>query len=112
MKIQFGCIFYRDPIDSLSDKYSLYYLINDVNKLRNDIGRESANGGGNARRFCLSYKEVSKMAWRNWIRLIIHIADAPAHHRKYCFDYQDSENHEEEPEKILTFIKKMCRRRN
>ena len=52
------------------------------------------------------------MALRNGIRLIIHIADAPAHYRKYSFDYQDSENYEEEHEKILTFIKKMCRRRN
>ena len=61
--------------------------------------------------FVWAYKEVSKMALRNGIRLIIHIADAPAHYRKYSFDYQDSENYEEEHEKILTFIKKICRRR-
>lgn len=62
--------------------------------------------------FVGAYKEVSKMAWRNGKRLIIHLADAPAYFRKYCYDYQDSDNHEEEPEKNLTFIKKMCRKRN
>ena len=46
MKFQFGCIFYRDPIDSKSDKHTRYLLTSDINKLKNDISCESPDGGG------------------------------------------------------------------
>ena len=103
MNFQFGCIFYRDPIDSKSDKHSLYYLTNDIDKLKNDIGGESADGGGDGPEdFVGAYKEVFKMAWRKGTKLIIHIADAPAHCNKYC----GSENHEEESGKLEPLLKR------
>ena len=103
INFQFGCIFYRDPIDSKSDKHDLYYLTNDINKLRNDISSESPSGGGDGPEdFVGAYKEVFKMAWRSGTKLIIHIADAPAHCRKYC----GSSNHEEESGKLEPLLKR------
>lgn len=103
ISFQFGCIFYRDPIDSKSDKHDLYYLTNDINKLRNDISGESPDGGGDGPEdFVGAYKEVFKMAWRGGTKLIIHIADAPAHCQKYCGRL----NHEEESGKLEPLLKR------
>ena len=93
MKFQLGCIFYRDPIDSKSDKHTRYLLTSDINKLKNDISCESPDGGGDGPEdFVGGYKEVFKMPWRSGTKLIIHIADAPTHCNKYC----GYSNHEEE----------------
>ena len=45
---------------------------------------------------------LDNIAWRNGTRLIIHIADAPAHGSKWCGEG----NHEEENEKLYPLIKK------
>ena len=78
-------------------------LTNDINKLRNDISGESPSGGGDGPEdFVGAYKEVFKMAWRSGTKVIIHIADAPAHCRKYC----GSSNHEEESGKLEPLLKR------
>lgn len=103
MNFQFGCVFYRDPIDSRSDKHTKYFLTNDINQLRNDISGESPDGGGDGPEdFVGGYKEMFKMAWRSGTKLVIHIADAPAHCRKYC----GYDNHEEESGKLEPLLKK------
>ena len=43
---QFGCIIYRDPIDSPSDSHSVFQLTNDVEMLKNQIVSETGKGGG------------------------------------------------------------------
>ena len=103
MNFQFGCVFYRDPIDSKSDKHTRYSLTNDINQLRNDISGESPDGGGDGPEdFVGGYKEMFKMAWRSGTKLVIHIADAPAHCKKYCGRY----NHEEESGKLEPLMKR------
>ena len=103
INFQFGCIFYRDPIDSKSDKHTLYYLTNDISELSNDISGESPDGGGDGPEdFVGAYKNVFKMAWRNGTKLVIHIADAPAHCNKYC----GYDNHEEESGKLEPLLRR------
>ena len=53
-------------------------------------------GGDGPEDFVGGYNNVFKMAWRNGTKLIIHIADAPAHCKKYC----GRTNHEEESGKL------------
>ena len=45
---------------------------------------------------------LNNMAWRNGTRLIIHIADAPAHGSEWC----NEENHESENPKLYKMIQK------
>ena len=45
------------------------------------------------------------MAWRSGTKLIIHIADAPAHCRKYC----GYDNHEEESGKLEPYLQRCAK---
>ena len=45
---------------------------------------------------------LNNIAWRNGTRLIIHIADAPAHGSQWC----GRNNHEEENSKLYPMIQK------
>lgn len=79
-QFQFGCIFYRDPIDSPSDVNDIFMLTDNVLNLKNQIQKVNANGGGDGPEDWVgAYRLSLSMNWRNGIRLIIHMADAPAH---------------------------------
>ena len=92
---QFGGIFYRDPIDSNSDKNDMFDLNDDVPSLKSFISKMEAYGGGDlAEDWAGGYDlAVNKIKWRNGLRLIIHICDADAHGRDYS---TSGDNHPDE----------------
>ena len=92
---QFGGIFYRDPIDSNSDKNDMFDLTDDVPSLKSFISKMEAYGGGDyAEDWAGGYDlAVNKIKWRYGLRLIIHICDADAHGRDYS---TSGDNHPDE----------------
>jgi hypothetical protein len=101
---QFGAIFYRDPIDSPCDVHDRFPLTNDVEGLKAEMRAVRATGGGDGPEDWVgAYKEaLDNLNWRNGHRLIIHIADYPAHGQLYC----GSENHQEEEPKLAPLIER------
>ena len=102
-QFQFGAIFYRDPVDSPSDRNDIILLSNDVNSLRGKIGYINATGGGDGPEDWVGAYHIAlgQMNWRRGTRLIIHIADAPAHGHTFC----NSINHEEEDSRLAPLIR-------
>ena len=101
---QFGAVFYRDPIDCPGEKNHTYTLKKDVNKLKTELGSETATGGGDGPEDWVGAYECAcdNIAWRNGTRLIIHIADAPAHGSEWCKE----NNHEDQNSKLYPMIQK------
>ena len=100
----FGAVFYRDPVDCPGEKNHRYPLTDDIERLKSQIGSESASGGGDdPEDWVGAYDEaLDNIAWRNGTRLIIHIADAPAHGSDWC----NENNHNEENPKLYPKIEK------
>ena len=100
----FGAIFYRDPVDCPGEKNHTYSLKNDVAVLKNELSSETATGGGDGPEDWVGAYDLAlnNLAWRNGTRLIIHIADAPAHGSEWC----GSSNHDEENKKLYPLIQK------
>ena len=80
--IKFGAIFYRDPVDSRSDKNEYFPLNGDENLLKNWISTQKPLGGGDypedwvgCYQILFKFMELRE----NSLKLVIHIADAPAH---------------------------------
>ena len=85
--IKFGGVFYRDPIDSSSDKHEFQPLGN-VENLKIKMMSISAYGGGDEPEDWAGGYEIAldttKMNWRmKSIKIIIHIADAGAHGQRF-----------------------------
>ena len=101
----FGAVFYRDPVDCPGEKNHTYSLKSDVNKLKSELSSESATGGGDGPEDWVGGFDMAldNIAWRNGTRLIIHIADAPAHGSEWC---DESNNHNEENKKLYPMIQK------
>ena len=81
-KFKFGASFYRDKIDSPSDKNEYFPLTENMQDLKNKISKIDPDGGGDIPEdWVEGYKMAlsDKMNWRNGLKLIIHIADAGAH---------------------------------
>lgn len=91
---QFGAIFYRDPVDSPGDEHQTFLLSSDVDLLKRNIGTVHASGGADGPEDWVGAFRIAldQMNWRKGVRLIILIADAPAHGHSYC----GHNNHEEE----------------
>jgi hypothetical protein len=101
-QFQFGAVFYRDPVDSLSDRHEQFPLSNDIRLLQSQIGTVIAYGGGDGPEDWVgAYRLALNMKWRAGNRLIIHLADAPAHTREFC----NRNNHEEEKGKLPILIR-------
>ena len=100
----FGAVFYRDPVDCPGEKNHTYSLKSDVDKLKSEIASESATGGGDGPEDWVGAYDMAldNIAWRNGTRLIIHIADAPAHGSQWCGE----NNHEEENSKLYPMVQK------
>ena len=98
----FGAVFYRDPVDCPNEKNKVYPLTNDVNILKSQIASESADGGGDEPEDWVgAYDQaLNNIAWRNGTRLIIHIADSPAHGSEWCAE----NNHNDENPKLYPII--------
>ena len=105
----FGAIIYRDPVECPGEKNHTYSLENDVVKLKKELSSENANGGGDSPEDWIGAFDLASnnIAWRNGTRLIIHIADAPAHGSKWCGE----KNHEEENPKFYPLIKKFIEKK-
>ena len=86
-KINFNCggIFYRDKIDSSSDKNDFFPLTDNMEDLKNKIETVRAYGGGDeAEDWVEAYKmAINNISWREGTKLIIHIADAGAHGKEF-----------------------------
>ena len=95
MNFQYGYIFYRDPIDSKNDIHEIIHLTDQVNSLPEKIGKIKAYGGGDLPEDWVgAYKIVNnEIYWRNGNKVIIHIADAGAHGKKFTLydKYPDEE---------------------
>jgi hypothetical protein len=100
---QFGAVFYRDPIDSPSDVHQTFLLSNRPENLASQIGTVSASGGGDGPEDWVgAYRlALTNMSWRGGQKLIIHLADAPAHGKYYC----GTQNHEPESPKLAPLIR-------
>jgi hypothetical protein len=102
-EFQFGAIFYRDPVDSPSHVHDTFLLTNRPETLAAQIGTVRASGDAQdgPEDWVGAYRlALNNMSWRHGQKLIIHLADAPAHGAYYC----GSTNHEEETSKLRPLI--------
>ena len=101
---RFGAVFYRDPVDSPGEKNNKYSLKKDMDILKDQRSGEKPYGGGDGPEdwvggFDLALNHIN---WGNGVRLIIHIADAPAHGSEWC----GISNHNEENQKLYEIVQK------
>ncbi|KAH0788413.1 Glutenin, high molecular weight subunit [Histomonas meleagridis] len=105
---QFGGIFYRDPVDSSSDVHQYFNLSYDVVGLQRQIGTVKADGGGDGPEDWVGAYTIAlnNIRWRDGIKLIIHIADAPAHGKAYGGDTK----HQVEEAKLKPLVQRCAQR--
>ena len=103
LEFYFGGIFYRDPVDSEEDIHEVFDLTNNMSELRDDFRNIKATGGGDdPEDWVGAYeKSINSINWKDGTKLIIHIADAPAHTKEFC----GKENHEKEAGKLPKMLK-------
>ena len=84
-KFRFGAVFYRDQIDSPSDKNEYFQLTDNMDNLKKGISEIKPYGGNDIPEdWVTGYKmALNDIIWGNGIKLIIHIADAGAHGEEY-----------------------------
>ena len=109
LNFKYGVIFYRDPIDEKNDRHEKYPLDNIIN-VRREIESVKAYGGGDdpedwVGAFKIALDDTNIIRWRNGIKLIIHIADAPAHGDEFA----GKKNYTEEGPKLIEQIKECVR---
>ena len=106
---KYGYIFYRDPIDSKSDKHDVIDLTDDVNSLPAKIGKIGASGGGDIPEDWVgAYKLANeKISWRNGIKVIMHLADAGAHGKLFTL----SDEYPEEEAKLISELEKCAEKK-
>ena len=85
--IKYGGDFYRDPIDSISDKHE-YQPLSDVYNLKKKMESITAKGGGDTPEDWVGgYELIINKITMNWrqksLKIIIHIADAGAHGKRF-----------------------------
>jgi hypothetical protein len=107
-RFQFGAVFYRDPIDSPSDKHEVFPLSNLPERLESQIATIQASGGGDGPEDWVgAYRLVlDEISWRGGQQLIIHLADAPPHRERYY----GTPNHESESPRLAPLIKQCAAR--
>jgi len=103
-KFKFGASFYRDKIDSKSDKNEYFPLTEDMEALKNKISKIEPKGGGDLPEDWVEGYNMAlsnNMKWRNGMKLIIHIADAGAH----GVEFSRGDKYPEEGPKLEKLIK-------
>ena len=105
LEFYFGGIFYRDPVDSKQDEHEVFDLTNDMSRLIDNFKNIKANGGEDEPEDWVGAYEraINSINWKDGTKLIIHIADAPAHTKEFC----GKKNHEEEAGKLPRILS-MC----
>ena len=102
---RFGAICYRDPVDCSNDKHEFCQLNSDINLLVDFLGGITATGGGDGPEDFAGAFEIAfhKIIWRNGPKNIVHIADAPAHGKRFC----ETENHEDQTQPLVNLVQEM-----
>lgn len=104
LNFKYGVIFYRDPIDEHKDKHETYPL-DDIKKVKERIQNVKAYGGGDEPEDWVGAFKIALntniIKWRKGIKLIIHIADAPAHGDEFAGNI----NYTDEGPKLIEQIK-------
>ena len=87
----------------------MFDLTNDLNELKFNLGNIKADGGGDEPEDWVGAynKIINNLNWKDGTKLIIHIADSPAHTKEFC----GYENHEEEYGKLPKILK-ICAEKN
>ena len=103
LDFNYGGVFYRDPVDSPTDKHEIFNLSKNVTDLENFLANVKAYGGGDGPEDWVGgiEKVLNEINWRKGTKLMIHIADAPAHGTNYC----TAKKYTEEGEKLDNLIK-------
>ena len=105
LSFKFGGVFYRDPVDSIGDVHEVYSLTDDISSFKKSIEKIECSGGGDeSEDWVGAYKKVLNMNWRNGVKIVIHITDAPAHGRQFI----EEDSHSEEVPKLIEIIKKVA----
>ncbi len=106
---KFGAVFYRDPIDSPSDKNDYYNLTSETVNLQNFVSRMEATGGGDTPEDWVGGYNIAlnNISWRSGNRLIIHIADAGAHGT----EYSSGDKYSSEGPKLDNYIRECSNRK-
>ena len=101
---KYGYIFYRDPIDSIGDTHEIIDLTDNVNSIPEKINRIEATGGGDLPEdWAGAYKLVNeKISWREGEKVIIHLADAGAHGKRFTLN----DRYPNEEEKLVQELEK------
>ena len=104
----FGSVFYRDKIDSKSDKDEYFLLTDNMTSLKNNISTVQADGGRDIPEDWVGGYEIAlnKMNWRKGIKLIIHIADAGAHGE----EFSKGDRHPDQGPLLPPFIQEFVRK--
>ena len=100
----FGAVIYRDPVDCPGEKHNTYTLKQNVSLLKSELASETPNGGGDGPEDWVGAYDMAlnNIAWREGTRLIIHIADAPAHGNDWC----NENNHNDQNDKLYPMIQR------
>jgi len=108
LNFKYGVIFYRDPIDVKNDKHDKFPL-DDINNVKKNIEFVKAYGGGDEPEDWVGAFKIALdtniINWRKGIKLIIHIADAPAHGDEFA----GKPNYTDEGIKLIEQIKECVR---
>ena len=105
----FGCVCYRDPVDSSDDEHEVFDLVDQSQseELEDWLGTQEAKGGGDGPEDYVGAFDCifNRIHWREGSkRALIWIADAPAHGERYC----GRENHQEEEPKLQPLVAKIA----
>jgi hypothetical protein len=105
---EFGCICYRDPVDSPSDVHQVHDLNDDVESLISFLSTVRADGGGDGPEDWVGAYNIAlkQIHWRDGAKTIVHIADAPAHGSAF-----GGPGHEPEAAKLPPLVQSLAHQR-
>ena len=106
-EFRFGAVFYADPINVPSEYNRYKNLTSNINEFKSYVDTINLLGSGDGPEDWAGGYEIcsNKISWGSGIRIIIHIADAPAHSTLYN-DGGDGGNYSSEGPKLDNYIKK------
>jgi hypothetical protein len=108
LKLQIGCVCYRDPVDCPEDGPPECHAFNaNVFGFKDFLGTVRATGGGDGPEdWAGALESVIALGWRPTARhAIVWIADAPAHGKRYC----GRPNHQEEEPRLEPLVRMIAR---
>jgi hypothetical protein len=103
---RFGSVCFRDPVDCSCDCHEVCQFTPDINRLVAFFSSVQASGGGDAPEDWVGALSLalSKVSWSRGARILVFIADAPAHGRRFC----GSVNHQREEGKLPPLVRKLA----